>query len=39
MEVGDEKPTIEDMPDEVLVDIFMCLSPKGVKIAALVNKR
>lgn len=39
MEVDDNRVVFEDLPDEVMVNIFMFLSNKGVKIAALVNKR
>lgn len=34
-----DRATVEDLPDEVLENVFTFLSPKGVKIAALVNKR
>lgn len=39
MEIYKSKVTIEDLPDEILVEIFLNLTPKGTKCAALVNKR
>jgi hypothetical protein len=39
MEVDDDKITVNDLPDEVMVEIFTFLNPKVVKIAALVNQR
>lgn len=38
MEV-DTKTTIEDVPEEVMIEIFEYLSPKLLKIAAIVCKR
>lgn len=35
----DDKPTIDNMPDEVLVEIFSFFSPKLLKISALVCSR
>lgn len=39
MEVDDEKPTIENLTDEVLIEIFSYLSPKLLKVSVLVCAR
>lgn len=35
----EDRPTIDNMPDEVLVEIFSFLSPKLLKVSALVCNR
>lgn len=35
----DDKPTIDNMPDEVIVEIFSFLSPKQLKVSAMVCNR
>lgn len=39
MEVNSDKITVNELPDEVMVEVFSYLSPKSVKIATLVNQR
>lgn len=38
MEIN-HKPTIGDVPEKVIIEIFEYLSPKLLKVAALVCKR
>lgn len=39
MEENKAPPTIESLPDEVLIEVFSYFSPKLTKVAALVCNR